>query len=277
MSGATVVPQYICSQINAPSCVSLDLNTTTYLSRSGSLFGLKVDAPYTLALLIVSILQTIRMYYNTKKMHACIGKGEVKYILLLFITYCFFTIPVINFQNFIISTSEIFYTILAAIQIASFSTLFFAIFASGITIDRIHGIMRMTSHVFLSSMTFFFAAIVFMFSLLGLFIYNYYLFAIIIIMNTMSVFLYLITQVRKLKRIKSDIWAYGILGIMLFIYTMSLLPMFVGSELIAVFTEKNLDSFFVFQVFITLFVIMYHKYWLSTCDFEIECLEFKFQ
>lgn len=277
MSSALVLPQHICSEINAPCCVPLKLETTSYLSRSGTFFGGQINAPYTFVLLIAGIIQTMRMYQNTSNMHACIGKGEVKLILVIFMIYNALTIPVINFQNFFVRKAEIFYTILVGFQVTIFATFYFAIFASGITIDRIHGIMRMSSHSFLASITFFYSFVLLGFSVLGLFVYNYYLFVIILFLNTMSIMFYIFGQIKKLKRIKSDVWAYGILGIIMSLYMMSLMMCFVGADLVAALTEKNLDNFFFFTIFNTLLVIMYHKYWLSTCDFEIECLEFKFQ
>ncbi|OQS54979.1 hypothetical protein EHP00_1344 [Ecytonucleospora hepatopenaei] len=271
------LPQHICDQINEPSCGPLRLDTTTYLSKSGTIFGVQINAPYTFLLLIIGILQCLRMYQNTSSMHACIGKGEVKIILLLFVIFNFLTIPVINFQFFLLMKTELFYTVLSAFQMTAFATFFFAIFASGITIDRIHGIMRMSSHSFLAAATFCFSFIILGFCLIGLFIYNYYLFVIILSINTFNIIFYVLNQIKKLKRIKSDVWAYGILGILFTLYMMSILMTVVGADIIALVTEKNLDNFFFFTIFNTLMVIMYHKYWLSTCDFEIECLEFKFQ
>jgi hypothetical protein len=91
-------------------------------------------------------------------------------------------------------------------------------------------------------------------------------------LNTMSVIFYIMTQTGKLKKTNSDIWAYGLLSIIFLFYALSTVHMFVGAEIIAILTERNLDSLFFVSLFTFLMVMMVHKYWLSTCDFELECL-----
>ncbi|ORD93155.1 hypothetical protein ECANGB1_2802, partial [Enterospora canceri] len=170
---AQEVSQFICDNINMPSCHPLDLNTTSYLSRSGSILGIQVDAPYTMALNLIGVLLCLRMYQNTNNMHACIGKGEVKLILLCFVLNNLLLVACINFQAVIVGASDGAYLLLAAAQLTLFGTLHFGIFASGITIDRIHGIMRMQSHVFLSAILCCFASVLLAFALIGLYINNY--------------------------------------------------------------------------------------------------------
>ncbi|EDQ31015.1 ABC-type multidrug transport system, ATPase and permease component [Enterocytozoon bieneusi H348] len=265
--------QHICSQINAPICNSVNLETTSYVSRSGNLFGIIIDSPYTFMLNICGILLGLRMYYNTSNMHACIGKSEIKWILFLFIVNNILLILTINFQNFINGFSTIIYDIIAAFQLTIFTTYYFTVFASGITIDKIHGIMKMNSGAFLSTLSSIFICILSSFNIISIVINNYFLLLGSIIMNTISILMYIGTQTRKLKKIKSDIWAYGILSILFSIYIISLIPIFVGADIISILTEKNLDNFFIFHSLNTIFMLMLHKYWLSTCDFEIECLE----
>ncbi|ORD93026.1 hypothetical protein ECANGB1_2162, partial [Enterospora canceri] len=96
---------------------------------------------------------------------------------------------------------------------------------------------------------------------------------VVILMNTVAMLMYLSMQTKKLRKTKSDIWAYGVLGIIVVLYLFSLVPTLVGGDVVALFTERNLDAFFVFQAANTLFIMMFHKYWLNTCDFEKECLE----
>lgn len=270
---ASEFPQYLCDQINTSSCIPLDLETTSYLSRSGSVFGIQVDAPYTLALLLMGIFTCVRMHQHTNNMHACIGKGEMTFLLKIFCINNLLLVAVVNFQNLLVGFSLVLYGILAGLQLSAYASFYFALFASGITTDRIHGIMKMRSHNFLWSMTVGYFVVLSIFNGIGMLIRNYFIFPIVILLNTLAVMGYFITQVKKLKKTKSDIWAYGVLCIIFVLYILSMLPVFLGAELIAILTEKNLDNFFFFQVFNTLFVTMVHKYWLQTCDFEIECLE----
>lgn len=79
-------------------------------------------------------------------------------------------------------------------------------------------------------------------------------------------------QISKLRKINSDIWAYGILGIIFMFYVLFIAQTFVAADVIGVVSERNLDSLFFISLFMFMMVMMIHKYWLSTCDFELECL-----
>ncbi|KAL6122324.1 hypothetical protein NUSPORA_00625 [Nucleospora cyclopteri] len=254
-------------------CIPMDLKSTTYCSRPGSFFGFIINAPSSLLLFIIGIIMCLRMITHTNSLHASIGRGEMKIILYSFVTNNFLLILSINFQSFLLTLSSVIYAITAVFQLSISSSLYFSIFASGITIDRIYGIMRIPSHTFLMGVLFIFSFLMLAFNFLGLVINNPFIYIISLFINTISISLYFLIQLRKLNKIKSDIWSYGVLSIIFFLYCFSLLPSFLLADVVAVATEKHLDNMFIAQLFNTILIMMVHKYWLQTCDFEIECLE----
>jgi hypothetical protein len=75
-----------------------------------------------------------------------------------------------------------------------------------------------------------------------------------------------------LKESNSDIWPYGILTIIFLFHILSVIHSVLGAKLVAVYTERNLDNLFFSTLYTFFAVMMFHKYWLSTCDFELECM-----
>jgi len=263
------IPEYICSEINIPMCKAINVKHTTYGSRPGKVFFLEIIAPYTLCLLLASIILTVRMIRQVNTLYASIGRGEMKIIFYLYIISGILMSILISFEPYI---SKMVYSILSSLQLTFSTTMFFGIFVSGITIDRIYGIMRTTSENFMGSIVVLYFVVMQVFIFLSLFIGNTYVFIITTAINTMSLVLYTILQIQKLRKIKSDIWSYGVLGLVMIFYIFGIVNMCVGAKLIAFISERNLDSLFFNLLNNFVMVMMIHKYWLGTCDFEIECL-----
>ncbi|EQB61631.1 putative glucose na cotransporter [Vairimorpha apis BRL 01] len=55
-------------------------------------------------------------------------------------------------------------------------------------------------------------------------------------------------------------------------FMLSVVFLVVGSHLIAILTDKYLDNLFFYNLFVFCAVVMVHKFWLSVCDYEVECL-----
>lgn len=266
---AKSIPEQICQNVNFPECIAFNIKQTSYASMYGRVFGIKIDAPYTLGLLLISIFLAIRMINHANSLYASIGKEEMKIIYYTYILTNLLLLVLICFGHYI---NDMVFGVISAIQLAVNSTLYFSIFTAGVTIDRIYGIMRMSSSTFMCLLLVVYFIVLICFSLLSLIINNEYVAVLIILLNTFSVLFYLIIQYKKLKGINSDIWGFGILGIIFSILVISTVLLFTGARLIGIISEKALDNLF-FITLLNLFLItMIHKYWSNTCDFEVECL-----
>lgn len=260
---------YVCSEVDFPICKVLKLEQTTWLSEEKSPFSIEIQSPYTVALLLISVLCALRMISHVNSLYASIGRGEMRTFFLLYIISSSLQAALIGFGKHFPRELFIFATVF---QVSFQSTMYFALFVAGMTIDRIYGIFGMKSSHFMRALTAFFWVFISFFVFSCCTTRNDFVLLLVLGINSLSVFFYLTGQVSKLKRINEDIWAYGILGIIFLIYCAISVNTFVGAELIAIASERNLDSLFFISLCSFMLVMMAHKYWLSTCDFELECL-----
>lgn len=261
--------EYICSEVDFPVCKVLDLETTKYKSTSATILMVKIQSPYTFLALIITIGCAFRMISHVNSLYASIGRGEMRTLFILYIISNMLQLPVLCLGHYIHDKIFMFLTVC---QISFYSTLLFGLFASGITIDRIYGIFGMKSSTFMRIFTSIYFAIISSFVFLCSSIKNEFIISIMFIINSISLIFYLSFQMKKLKRIKSDVWAFGVLGIIFLFFLLSTLHTLVGSSIVAELSERNLDSMFFVTVYNFFMIMMVHKYWLSTCDFELECL-----
>lgn len=91
------------------------------------------------------------------------------------------------------------------------------------------------------------------------------------IVSIAYVFLFFFIQTIKLKINRAELWPYGnlIIGFMFFSFGCTLF--FIGNEIISFLCNGYLDGLFIIHTMFFLSFLMLHKFWLSTCDFEIEC------
>lgn len=262
-------PEYICSQVDFPICKALSIEPTKYASAEKSLGGAEFRSPYTLALLLVTTLCAVRMITHINSLYASIGRGEMRTFFGLYIFANVLQLLLIGFENYLLGPLYMFITI---IQTSLQSTMYFALFTAGITIDRIYGIFSMKSSVFMIVLTSIYLMIISSFVFMCCTIGNEYVIIITFSINIMSLIFYIFLQISKLKRTNSEIWSYGILAIIFLFCALATAHMFTGADLIALLTERNLDNLFFINLYSFIMIMMVHKYWLSTCDFELECL-----
>lgn len=263
------LPAYICSEVNIPICKVLKLEPTKYASEEKSLFGLGLNAPYTIALLVVSILCACRMIRHVNSLYASIGRGEMRSIFSFYIVSSTLQVILLGFEEHV---NLVVFQFLTVLQTSIQSTMFFALFAAGFTIDRIYGIFGMKSATFMRILAFIYFIVISSFVSLFCTVGNEFVIIMLFAINMLSLLFYVLVQMSKLKKTNSDIWAYGILAIIFAVFVLSNIHMFVGAMPIAILSERNLDNLFFVSLYTFMLVMMVHKYWLSTCDFELECL-----
>ncbi|KAI5169739.1 hypothetical protein PAEPH01_0958 [Pancytospora epiphaga] len=266
------IPGHICSEVNLPICKVLKLEPTRFASAEKEPLGVPINAPYTLILLLISILCAFRMINHVNSLFASIGRGEMRTFFTIYIVSNSLQFIILAFESYLPHFAASFLVIL---QTGLFSTLFFALFVAGFTIDRIYGILGMKSSTFMRIITVFFLVTITSFVSICCSVGNEFIILLVFAINTIFMSLYLIVQMSRLKQMNSDIWAYGILSIIFAVFILSNLHVVLGGQLVALLTERNLDNLFFTSLYTFMLVMMVHKYWLSTCDFELECLALK--
>jgi len=263
------IAKHICSQLNDPICKTLKVEPSVYSSFDTKIFDLTIYSPYSLALLAISVLCTYRMISHVDSLYSSIGRGEMKttftlYIIantLLFIGLGFekiFKGPYLDFIN--------------VLRSSFMSTTFFSLFAGGLTIDKIYGIMGMKSVNFMITLVsiYFTMIVIFVYVFVAVGIQE--LITVLTFIDIASIFMYIIVQIAKAKKKREDIWGIGTLGVTFLFFGMGVAHTFTAAPLVAAFSERNLDNLFFVILYNFLVVMMSHKYWLSTYDFEQECL-----
>lgn len=263
------LPEYICSEVDFPICRVLELEPTKYQSSYATILGIKIQSPYTFITLLITVACAIRMINHVNSLYASIGRGEMRTLFCLYIVSNLLQVVTVCFGHYIHDKIFMFLTVL---QTSFYSTMFFGLFVSALTIDRIYGILGVKSSTFMRVLVSIYFGVISSFVFLCSTIKNVYMIVIMFIINSISLLFYLSFQMKKLKHTKSDIWAFGVLGIIFMFFCLSTLHTLVGAQLVAVLSERSLDSLFFVTVYNFFMVMMVHKYWLNTCDFELECL-----
>lgn len=263
------LPEHMCSEINFPICRVLDLETTKYASEEKSPFGLTLNAPYTLAALVISILCAFRMIRHVNSLYASIGRGEMRTIFCFYIVSSALQAVLLGLEEYLNPTVL---RLLTIFQTSIQSTMFFGLFAAGFTIDRIYGVFGMKSATFMRALSVVYFVVICSFVSMCCTIGNEMVIVMLFGINALSLLFYLMMQTSKLKKMNSDIWAYGILAIIFSVFVLSNVHMLVGAMPIAILCERNLDNLFFVTLYTLMMIMMVHKYWLNTCDFELECL-----
>lgn len=263
------VPRYICSQIDLPVCKALNIEPTIYNSAHTTIFEFDLNCPYTLTLLIITVLCAYRMTLHVDSLYSSIGRGEMKTFFYLYMASNTFLILTLCFENAFDDDSFRFFNVL---QCSIQSTAFFSLFTGGFTIDKIYGVFGMKSDSFMQILSSIYFVVVTTFVYIFIGIKNRELITILISIEIGCVILYLSAQIKNLKKTNGEIWGYGVLGVIFMFFMMSKVHTFLGADLVADLSERTLDNMFFNVCYTFLVVMMCHKFWLSTYDFEIECL-----
>lgn len=263
------LPNYICSQVNLPICKTLNIEPTVYNAFETSSVGIKLCAPYTLALLFISIFCAVRMISQVDSLFSSIGRSEMKTVFYLYIMANFLLIPTLCFEKYFDSSILKFLNVL---QNSFMSTTYFSLCVSGFTIDKIYGIFGMKSATFMRTLCSLYFVLVSTFIYLFVSMSNKEIITILLGFELIFMISYLSTQSHNLKKNKGEIWGFGVLGVIFAFFILSKLHTLLAADLVAELSERNLDNMFFNICYTFLVVIMCHKFWLTTYDFELECL-----
>lgn len=263
---------YFCEQVNKPLCKTLGIEPTTYDSFNYKFYKLQINSPYTLALLIISILCTFRMISHVNSLYSSIGRGEMKTFFGLYIISNFFLTLTLCFEK---SFKKELFNFINILQVSFHSTMYFSLFATGLTIDKIYGIFGLRSVTFMQILCSIYFFIIFIFSYIFATLKLQELVTVLLFIDIAPVILYLAVQISKLKKNREDIWGLGVLGVIFIFFSLSIVHSVVGASLVAGLSERNIDNYFLSIAYTFLVVMMSHKFWLSTYDFEQECLALK--
>lgn len=262
-------PRHICSQVNLTMCKTLGIEPTAYDAFDTVYLSLQIHSPYTLALLIITVLCALRMIAHVDSLYSSIGRGEMKTFFYLYITSNLLLMLSLCFEK---TFDESFLKGMNILQVSLQSTMFFSLLAGGLTIDKIYGIMGMKSANFMRSLSLGYFTLVFTFVYIFASIKHKELITILMVIDAASVVMYIMIQGNKLKKNNGEIWGFGVLGVTFMFFVMSMVHTCVAASIVASFSERNIDNMFFVIMYTFLVVMMSHKFWLSTCDFERECL-----
>lgn len=263
------ISRHICSQVNLTMCKVLKIEPTIYGAFDTTYFSLYVHSPYTLALLVITVLCALRMIAHVDSLYSSIGRGEMKTFFYLYIASNSLLMMSLCFERIF---EESFLKGMNILQASLQSTMFFSLLAGGITIDKIYGIMGMKSVNFMRILCMGYFVLVFTFVYIFTSIKHKELITILMSIDIASVVMYIVIQANKLKKNNGDIWGFGVLGVTFMFFVMSVAHACTAASIVASLSERNLDNMFFVIMYTFLVVMMSHKFWLSTCDFEQECL-----
>ncbi|KAI5149507.1 hypothetical protein ENBRE01_0950 [Enteropsectra breve] len=261
--------EYICSEVKFPICKVLELNEAKYGSDASDALGVNMESPYTLALIAISILCGIRMIMHVNSLYASIGRGEMRTIFSIYIISNVLQFILVGFPKDIEAQLYLFLTV---IQVSLNSTLFFSLLLSSITITWIYGIFNMKSSTFMRVLSIVYLGIISSVVFVSVAAGNDTILPILFIINAASMLLYIIIQSKKLKKRNGEIWSFGVLAVTAAFFMLSVLHTLFGSQIVGNLSSRNIDSLFMINLYTLIVLMMVHKYWLSTCDFELECL-----
>lgn len=266
------IPRYVCSQIDLPLCKSLNIEQTVYNSSGTSYLKLEINSPYTLTLLCISVACAVRMISHVDSLYSSIGRGEMRTFFYLYMVSNSLLILTLCFDK-IFSTDGLLF--LNVLQNSFQSTTFFSLLVGSITIDKIYGIFGMKSETVNRVLSTIYFVVISTFIYIFANIKNKELITILISIEIAFVLVYLCIQIKNLKKMNGEIWGFGVLFVIFLFFSLSKVHTFLLANLVADLSERHLDNMFFNICYTLLVVMMCHKYWLNTYDFELECLALK--
>ncbi|ELA41818.1 uncharacterized protein VICG_01170 [Vittaforma corneae ATCC 50505] len=263
------VPRYICSEIDLPLCKTLGIEQTVYNAFSTTILGLQINSPYSLALLLISVVCANRMISHVDSLYSSIGRGEMKTFFYLYMISNSLLVCTLCFDKLLGDDGLKFLNVL---QAAFQSTMFFSLFTGGMTIDKIYGVFGMKSASVMQILSTIYFVMISTFIYIFVAIKNRELITILVSIETGCIVLYLGSQIKNLRKSNGEIWGYGVLWVIFMFFVMSKIHTVLCANLVARLSERSLDNMFFNICYTFLVVMMCHKFWLSTYDFELECL-----
>jgi hypothetical protein len=260
----------VCSEISMPSCRYISEEVCKNSSRNYKIASLTIMSPTTLTILIIAMASTRRMMGHVKALCSSIGRKEM---LTFFYLYFGATAIEAFLVGFGYSASEKAHLFLTTLQVSLYTSAFFVLFLGCITIDMFMGVFGIRVATLLRGTTAIYSVGMGTVVFVSLSASNKQLASIpLIVLNMLFFSLYILLQLKKLKKRNGEVWAFGTLLISLLCFTIANVFLFVGSAIIGIATNRYFDNLFFYHFFILCTFIMAHKYWLSVYDYEVESL-----
>ncbi|KAF9760939.1 Chitin synthase export chaperone [Nosema granulosis] len=263
-----IVVDYICTQIDFPLCRFVSKEACKGMCRSEMIREARINSPTVLILLTVIIGLTTRMIKHVQNLCASIGRAEMSLFFTLYNLSNVLSLVLMSLRH---RLNERLMLLCTTAQLVFANSCIFSLLVGAITMDIFvtkFG-LESTTILYLSVSIYGFINTIVIF--FGLAIKEpISIFVLVFCCNLVFVYAYFILQVKKLNYNKGEIWAYGTLFLALVCFMISSMPIFIGSEMISILTDKYLDNLFFHQLFLFCAVVMIHKFWLSVYDYEVE-------
>jgi hypothetical protein len=265
-----LIIDHACGSIGFPMCKYVSTSIPTYASRAGYLFGLKICAPCTVALLVCSMVCIGKMINHVKCLCSAIGRKEMTLFFYIYFASTLLESILVGLKGLLRDHVHLFLTTL---QLSLANLGFFALLAGSHTMDMFVGPfgMKTSSILYLVSLLYFIAASAFVYTALAIG-NSIVIFIVSFFLSILFYLLYFVRQLKRLRKINGEIWAYGTMFIAFVCFVLAQAMIFAGADLIALSTDKYFDNLFFYHLFMLCSFVMIHKYWLSNFDYEVECL-----
>lgn len=264
-----IITDYVCSQIDFSLCRFISKEVCKGMCRTEMMGDAKINSPTVVILLALILGLTVRMIRHVQNLCSSIGRLEMTLFFTLYSLANILEMVLLSLRH---RLSGRLFLIFTTAHLVLTNSCFFSLLVGALTMEMYIGKWGMESSGLLYLSTSIYAFISTIVIFFGLVLREpISILVMVFCCNLVFVYSYFILQIKKLNRNKAEIWAYGTLTIALFCFILSIFPIFIGSEIISILTDKYLDNLFFHQLFLFCAVVMVHKYWLSVCDYEVEC------
>ncbi|ADM11160.1 glucose/Na cotransporter-like protein [Encephalitozoon intestinalis ATCC 50506] len=260
----------VCSEASFPMCEHLSSEICKSTSRGFLFFKTKVSSPTTVILLIIALLSATRMIRHVKALCSSVGRKEMLVFFYLYLGSAALEAVLVGSKEFISKHTHLFLT---SIQLSLYTSAFFSLFVGSITVDMFTRIFGLGATTLLKISTGIYSVGIGTVIFTGLSTSSKELTSVpFFVLNPLFFFLYMIFQVKRLRKTDGEVWAYGTLIISTACFLIANTFSFLGSRVIGLMTDRYFDNLFFYHFFILCTFIMVHKYWLSVYNYEVESL-----
>ncbi|KRH92516.1 Chitin synthase III catalytic subunit protein [Pseudoloma neurophilia] len=247
-----------CSQLALPYCRHIG-KSSFYPSRNFMITeDVRVTSVSTLCLLIILIFSLIRVHMHIYKKYVAEARSELMLICDLYLFSLLF--------EFLLLTEMFESKILVTIQMCTINAIFSVLLWMSFFTTMCEVYNSYSKVRFFTIVHFIVSGI-----LIGIFFKSPEIVFFNGLLNATIVFLFFFIQTCKLKIKRSELWPYGNLIIGMFFFSFGSVLFFIGNEIVSFLCNGYVDGIFIVHTMFFLSFLMLHKFWLSTCDFEIEC------
>lgn len=248
--------KHTCTHVSLPYCRYLGI-PTQYPARDYAVDDFRVSSVSVVILLIIVILSVFRVRTHVDAKCVVSARKEMKLICSAYMAHL--AIELVLTLDLLVSKE------LLAIQFSLANTvvfilLLFSIFCRSLDLLHTYSIVRALAVVY------FVINFVCLYTIVNKPVLVFYNF----IGDLGLLFFFVLMELRNLIKTDEDVWAYGCLFLAITALSIAIAFIFVDNWIVCFICDGYLDGMFFFHTFLFCAFLMLHKYWLNTCDFEIE-------